>query len=254
MKSQVVRNVIGVGLVAGLFAAGCVCTKAAEDEWVSLFNGKDLTGWHLACQPQDKDKAFWTVEDGAILCNTAGNRQHNYMWLMSDREFSDFELRLKFQSYSDSPGNSGLQFRSRYDTTNRNGWLNGPQIDIHSPKSMSWRTGLIYDETSGENRWIFPSLRDSGMPKEYEPKEHLFKYAGDDDGWNELVLICNGMQVKTIVNGIVRADWDGTGVLDNEKHTKHNVGRTGHFALQLHSGDDLRIRFKDIRIKELPSK
>ena len=249
------KNVLGcaagIGLAACLFAAGCVCAGTAKDEWTSLFNGKDLAGWHVECQPQDQDKTFWTVEDGAIQCNTAGDRKHNYMWLMSDREFGDFELRLKFQAYSDSPGNSGIQFRSRYDRTARGGWLNGPQVDIHPPKSMSWRTGLIYDETSGENRWVFPSLRDSGMPKEHAPQEHVFKYLEDGDGWNDLTLTCQGMRVKTIVNGIVRADWDGAGVLDNEKHTKHNVGRSGHFALQLHSGDDLRIRFKDIRIKEM---
>jgi hypothetical protein len=59
------------------------------------------------------------------------------------------------------------------------------------------------------------------------------------------------MQIKTIVNGIVRADWDATGVLDSELHRKHNVGQKGHFALQLHNGDELRIKFKDIEIKEI---
>jgi len=191
---------------------------------------------------------FWTVEDGAILCNSIGKKDHGYVWLMTDREFQDFELRLKFQAYSDSPGNSGLQFRSRYDTTDSNGWLNGPQVDIHPPKPMSWRTGLIYDETRGSQRWVVPSLKGSGMPSEYEPKEHIMKYA--EDGWNEMTLICKGMQIKTIVNGIVRVDWDASGTLDSESHRKHNVGRKGHFALQLHSGDELRIKFKDIEIRE----
>jgi hypothetical protein len=39
--------------------------------------------------------------------------------------------------------------------------------------------------------------------------------------------------------------------LDNAAHVKHKVGRVGHFALQLHSGDELRIRFKDIVIRPL---
>ena len=239
--------------VMGCCAALCLAARGQDgDGWESLFNGKDLTGWTVACKPQDQDKTFWRVDDGTILCDTAGVKDHQYMWLLSDREFEDFELRLKFQAYPDSSGNSGLQFRSRYDrASGGGGWLNGPQVDIHPPKSMSWRTGLIYDETRGENRWIFPSLPNSSMPKEHAPKEHVFKYPGDGDGWNDLTLICKGMHIKTIVNGIVRTDWDSTGVLDNEKHVKQQVGRKGHFALQLHQNDDLRIRFKDIRIREI---
>ena len=237
-------------MITGCFIVLCFAS-CNQDKWEQLFNGKDLSGWTVVCQPQDQNKGFWTVEDGAILCNSTGRKDHNYVWLMSDREFGDFELQLKFQAYSDSPGNSGLQFRSRYDTAKEGGWLNGPQVDINPPQPKPWRTGLIYDETDGENRWIYPSLPNWEMPQEYEPKEHIFKYSEDGDGWNDLTLICKGMHIKTLVNGMVRVDWDATGILDNELHLKHNVGRTGHFALQLHSGDELRMRFKDIRVKEL---
>ena len=223
--------------------------QGQDNKWEPLFNGKDLSGWHVACRTQDAGKIFWKVEDGTILCNSIGMRDHDYIWLLTDREFQDFELRLKFQAYSTSSGNSGLQFRSRFDSSDGNGWLNGPQVDIHPPKSMSWRTGLIYDETKGEQRWIFPSLKDWNISNEYAPKEYIMKYA--EDGWNELTLICKGMKIKTIVNGIVRTDWDASGVLDNETHRKHNVGRKGHFALQLHSGDELLIRYKDIEIREI---
>ena len=236
-------------LVGVCFAFG---TQTQGAEWESLFNGKDLAGWSVMCPPQDAGKKFWTVQDGAILCDSMGRKDHAYNWLVTDREFQNFEFRLKFQVFSDSPGNSGLQFRSRYDKNLKNsGWLNGPQVDIHPLKSMPWRTGLIYDETDGENRWIFPSLPNWEMPTKFEPKEHIMKYAEDGDAWNDLTLICNGMKIKTIVNGIVRTDWDASGVLDNELHRKHNVGQKGHFALQLHQDDELRIKFKDIQIREI---
>lgn len=246
-------------LIAILLSGLCFAAENPEREngYESLFNGEDLSGWTVMCHPQDDGKEFWSIEDGAILCDSIGRKDHDYVWLVSDREFEDFELHLKFLAYSDSPGNSGLQFRSRYDKDA--GWLNGPQVDIHPPKSMSWRTGLIYDETRGENRWVFPDLKDSGMPERYKPAEHVMKYAEDDsnddsdnnaDDWNELIVICKGMQIKTVVNGIVRVDWDATGVFDNELHRKHDVGQKGRFALQLHSGDELRIKFKDIRVKE----
>ncbi len=59
---------------------------------------------------------------------------------------------MKFQVYRDCPGNSGVQFRSRYDETENGGWLDGPQVDIHAPLPMAWRTGLIYDETREKRR------------------------------------------------------------------------------------------------------
>jgi hypothetical protein len=124
-------------------------------------------------------------------------------------------------------------------------------VDIHPPAAMSWRTGFIYDETREENRWIFPSLKDWNMDPKFKPTRHVFKYAGDGDGWNDLVLICQGTRIKTILNSVVVTDWDGAGVLDNAAHVKHNVGRVGHFGLQLHSGDELRIRFKGISVREL---
>ncbi len=140
-----------------------------------------------------------------------GRKDHNYVWLLTEREFADFELRLKFQAYRDSPGNSGLQFRSRFDAAANGGWLDGPQVDIHPPESMSWRTGLIYDETREEKRWISPSLKNATMDPRFQPASYVFKYADDGDGWNDLVLLCRGTHVKTILNGVVRTDWDVPG-------------------------------------------
>ncbi|HLP77630.1 MAG TPA: DUF1080 domain-containing protein [Candidatus Paceibacterota bacterium] len=234
-----------------LAITSCRTDPANQSAWTPLFNGKDFSGWTIKCQPQDQGKVFWTVADGAIACDSMNRKDHNYVWLMTEQEFGDFELRLKFQAYKDSPGNSGLQFRSRFDATANGGWLDGPQVDIHPPAAMPWRTGLIYDETREEKRWIFPSLKNAIMDPKFKPAHHVFKYADDGDGWNDLTIICQGTHVKTIVNGVVRTDWDGTGVLDNAAHAKHNVGRVGCFALQLHTGDQLRIRFKDIQIREL---
>ena len=226
-------------------------TAQDKAEWTALFNGKDLSGWVIKCQAKDQGKSFWKVEGGTILCDSIGKPDHNYVWLMTEKEFGDFELKLKFQAYRDSPGNTGVQFRSRYDEAAKGGWLDGPQVDIHPPESMSWRTGLIYDETRGEQRWVSPSLKNATMDPKFKPDRHTFKYSDEGDGWNDLTIICRGTQVKVIVNGIVRTDWDGAGVLDNDAHRQRKVGLSGHFALQLHSGDQLRIRYKDLLVRNL---
>jgi len=224
-----------------LFAAAVV-----EAQWVCLFNGKDLAGWTVKCTPQDKGKEFWKVVDGAIVCDSMGRKDHDYVWLMTDREFGDFELRVKFLAYRDSPGNSGIQVRSRYDESA--GWLDGPQVDIHPP--APWRTGLIYDETRGERRWIHPSLKSAAMDPSHAPKQWKFHYA--EDGWNELTILCRGLRIRTTLNGFLISDYDGTGLLDNEAHRTRNVGLRGHIALQLHRRDELRIRFKEIEIRNVP--
>lgn len=244
-------------LTALLFCLSPVLFAAAGENggWEQLFNGKDLSGWRVECKPADKSKVFWTVEGGTILCNSIGRKDHDYVWLLCDREYSDFELRLKFQAYPESQGNSGLQFRSRYDATLDNGgWMNGPQVDIQTySKNNPWRTGLIYDETHEVKRWIYPSLPDWKMEDKYKPEKYIMKYAGDKDGdgWNELILICKGMHITAIVNGIVRTDWDATGMLDTEAHKKRNVGQSGQFAFQLHKGNQLKIRFKDIEVRKI---
>jgi hypothetical protein len=238
-------------LLLAFHTTSCQTNPGGKPGWISLFNGTDLSGWTVKCQPQDQGKVFWTVADGSIVCDSIGRKDHNYVWLLTEKEFTDFELRLQFQAFKESSGNSGLQFRSRFDDAANGGWLDGPQVDIHPPGSMSWRTGLIYDETREEKRWISPSLKNATMEARFKPASYVFKYAGDGDGWNDLILICRGNHVQTILNGVVRTDWDGTGVLDNASHVRRNVGRTGHFALQLHAGDELRIRFREIRIKTL---
>ena len=251
-----------VGLTAILLTAllsGCVeqvnNSQADEDRWKSLFNGKDLTGWEVKCVSQDRSKVFWKASNGAIECNSLGRPEHDYVWLMTEKEYSNFRLRLKFQVFRFSKGNSGVQFRSRYDDSGsapNGGWLNGPQVDIHPP--MPLRTGLIYDETQGVRRWIHPSLENSQIVVEKAPQaahETELKYADNaPDAWNTLDLICDGMKIETFINGRNISDFDAAGILDDELHNTHNVGTKGKIALQLHTKDELYIRFKDVEIFE----
>jgi hypothetical protein len=64
-------------------------------------------------------------------------------------------------------------------------------------------------------------------------------------------IVCQGTKIKTVINGVTVADYDGAGRLDDETHRADNVGMKGHIALQIHSGRHLLIRFKDIELREL---
>jgi hypothetical protein len=226
-----------------------------NDQWESLFNGEDLEGWTVKCLASDQGKMYWDVKDGCITCNSKRDGDHNYVWLATEREFTDFHLKLKFQVFRESDGNSGVQFRSSYDisdSANYGGWLNGPQVDLHGP--APFRTGLIYDETEGVRRWIHPSLPDWRIEPQQAPETALlttlFYYEDDMEAWNSMEIICKGMVVETLVNGNPVTIFNGEGILNDEVHGLQGSGETGCIAFQLHMNDKLKIRFKDIYIKE----
>lgn len=224
--------------------------------WRDLYNGKTLDGWVVECVPEDRAKEYWHAKEGYIECNSMGDKNHDYVWLATEKEYDDFHLRLKFQVFRESKGNSGVQFRSRYDDSGdapRGGWLNGPQVDIHGPNAF--RTGLIYDETDKVKRWIHPSLPDWRIDIDQAPKParstSLVYGDSEPDAWNSMEIICEGMQVTTFVNGIRITSFNAEGILNDMAHQEAAVGSAGHFALQLHSSDELKIRFKDIKLKKL---
>ena len=63
--------------------------------------------------------------------------------------------------------------------------------------------------------------------------------------------MAKGLKIQAWLNEIQVTDYDGTGELDDAVHQQHNVGRKGVIALQIHIHDELKIRFKDLYIKDL---
>lgn len=228
---------------------------SANHSWRSLFDGESLEEWEVKCIEKDKNNKFWTVNEGSILCNSMGSKDHNYIWLQNKEEFSDFELRLKFQASRIQLGNAGVQVRSRYDAHAEVeegviGWLDGPQVDIDP--NNPWRNGFIYDETRETRRWIHPSLPDWVISEsKHAPEKVNFYWEDEESAWNDISIICRGTRIITVVNNIVVSDYDGKGVLDDEAHKKYGVGTQGRIALQLHKNSQNHIRFKDIEIRPL---
>ncbi len=233
--------------IASAIIVAALPAQAAQ--WTSLFNGKNLDGWAVKCRADDKDKTgYWKVIDGTITAQTVPGDKHNYIWLLTKREYADFDLRLKVQTYGRTTGNSGIQVRSRYDDQSH--WLDGPQIDINPPGP--WRNGFIYDETREAGVWLWPDVGGPANAKpEHAPAGWKWQHADDKDRWNDVLIICRGTKIKSVINGVTIADYDGAGRLDDDAHRRHQVGMRGHIGLQIHPGDELLIRFKDIEIREM---
>src|SRR5947208_17130280 len=76
--------------------------KDVPEGFEKLFNGKDLSGWKVN-EGGKLDK--WGAQDGLLFTKGGGGG-----WLMTEKEYTDFELRLEFKV--PERGNSGVALRS----------------------------------------------------------------------------------------------------------------------------------------------
>lgn len=77
-------------------------------EPVSLFNGKDLSGWRLMNPKSDNG---WSVADGVLMNRVEKGKHHGN--LRTDAEFEDFNLKLEVRTMPGS--NSGIYLRGIYE-------------------------------------------------------------------------------------------------------------------------------------------
>lgn len=157
----------------------------------------------------------WYVEKNNIVCESGPDKGYGY--LATEDDYKDFILRLEFKQ--EANGNSGVFFRSSIQGTKISGW----QVEV-APKGND--TGGIY-ESHGRG-WLYQ------IPEE---KEHIFK-SGE---WNNLVIQVKGDRVMTWLNNEMMTD------LKDEKIGKAN----GKIALQIHDGGGIKVRWRNIFIKEL---
>jgi hypothetical protein len=249
MPSAKIKLPLASLLLALSLSVGGALKAETDPGWIRLFDGRTLDGWFVKCRPEDEPlRDAWRVEQGAITARIGKGQRHNYIWLLTEREFDNFELRLKVQTFARVKGNSGVQVRSRYDDATH--WLDGPQVDIHP--AGPWRCGFIYDETREVKAWLWPDVGAPANAKAHHaPPGWHWHQADTADVWNDVRIICRGPHIKTIINGVTVADYDGTGRLDDAAHRAHRVGMKGHLALQIHPGTEMLVRFKDLRLRPL---
>ena len=104
------------------------------DEWVSLFDGKTLTGWKASEHP-----ATFSVSEGAIVVQ--GDRAHLfYEGEVNKHNFKNFELKLTVMTFPSA--NSGIFIHTTYQ---EEGWPSkGYEIQVNNTQSDWRRTASIY--------------------------------------------------------------------------------------------------------------
>lgn len=172
-----------------------------KTDWIQLFDGQTFGGWAVL-QP---DGATWRIENGELVAENGNG------YLVTEREFENFELRTYIQSSPRANGGIFCRWKSLVPKDR------GFEVQIEDIPDSNNPTGSIYDR-----------VRANEMP--FTPGE-----------WTPLQIILQGPRCVVVLNGTKVAETDALDVI-----------RAGHIALQMHRANSW-IRFKDIRLRELPA-
>ncbi|QQS44758.1 MAG: DUF1080 domain-containing protein [Acidobacteriota bacterium] len=120
----------------------------ASEKWISLFNGRDLTGWTVS------GPARWSVENGLIV----GFDGDGY--LISDRDFSDFEFQVFIRTSKRANGGIFTRWQSEKER--------GYEAQIYNVNEATNPTGSIYglvpavDPESRDGEWFLMQIISRG--------------------------------------------------------------------------------------------
>jgi hypothetical protein len=157
----------------------------------------------------------WTVEGGEILGEAVTKA---YGYLATEKTYKNFEMRGKFKA--EGTGNSGIFYHSTIDGVN----ITGVQVEV-DPRPNG-HTGGLY-ESGGRNWLVWPN---PAGEKAMKPGE-----------WNDVQFSVRGNHIVTWVNGVQALDY-------TDPAPKYS---DGVIALQLHSGGEGKMRFKDLHVRPL---
>ncbi|NOZ40019.1 MAG: DUF1080 domain-containing protein [Planctomycetes bacterium] len=189
----------------------------------SLFNGKDLTGWHVDV-PNPKGKKTFIVRDGLLV--SLGKPQGH---LITDAVFQDYRLEVEYR-FAGEPGNCGVLVHA---STPR-------ALYKMFPKSIEVQ---MHHENAGDFWCIVEDIEVPDMEKRRGPRENWGIVKGKGrrilnltDGsekplgdWNNMVIECFGNDVKVWVNG------------DLVNHGTNCTASSGQIALQA-EGSEVEFR------------
>ncbi len=157
----------------------------------------------------------WYVEDKLLVCESGPDKEYGY--LGTEKTFKNFELTLEFKQ--EANGNSGVFFHSSIDGTKITGW----QVEVAPPGHS---TGGIYE--SYKRGWLIKP----------EPEKDKALKMGD---WNKMKIVVQNNVITSYLNGtqMITLDDSAIGSID------------GIIALQIHSGGGIKVKWRNIKVKEL---
>ncbi len=204
--------------VCTLMMVAMVATLAMNaQEWVELFNGKNLKGWTKL-----DGTAEYRVENGEVIGTSKTGTPNTFM--ATKKVYGDFIL--EYEMKMDRGLNSGVQFRSvalQPDGTER---VNGYQVECDDHDDRPWAGG-IYEEAS--RGWLYPMS--------YNPSVAKINRRGE---WNQMRVEAVGSTIRTYINGV------------NFANLVDDARKEGFIALQVHGiGNAGELNGKEIRWRNI---
>lgn len=189
---------------------------------ITLFNGKDLSGWKafvpdLAKEGKDP-LSVWSVADGVLRC---AGRPIGYV--QTEARYDNYVLELKWRfDPAKGEGNSGVLLRTIGD-------------DVVWPKSME---AQLQSKNAGDF-WNIGEYKATVDPKRTDGR-HTVKLRPTNEKplgeWNQYRIVVNGGTIELWVNGLLQ------NVATNVEESK------GRIALQ---SEGAYIEFKDVVLHEI---
>lgn len=193
----------------------CLTSVSFASEIVSLFNGKDLTGW--------KGDGY-VVTDSTITCTPSGKN------LITEKTYTNYVFSFEFKL--PPGGNNGIALHYPGDG---NPAYTGIEVQV-------------LDDTAEKYKNLKPYQFHGGLYTLKEAKQGYLKPIGE---WNKETITVNGDKITVTLNGVIinEANLNELAL----KHPKHAgvKRRLGHIGFCGH-GD--AVAFRKITIVELPSK
>jgi hypothetical protein len=207
------RTRLAASVLAVVPAVALAVGSTVPEGFTPIFNGKDLTGWHVSQTNHHGKSSGWSVKDGVLLATQ--DRPGNGGILLTDKRYRDFEVSLEVNP--DWGCDGGLFLRS-----NEAGDAYQVMLDYLEGGSV----GGIYGE----------GLKDVKGVSTPEYTKHWKK--GE---WNHVRARIEGdvPRIQVWLNGTPLVDWK-----DVANHAKDGA-TDGMIALQMHFSNEKTPRWKE---------
>lgn len=209
-----------------------VVEETPKEEWIKLFDGKSLSGWHK--YNDGAPGKSWKVENEELIFDPTLEDGGD---IVTDEEYDNFHLKYEWKISQN--GNSGLIFFIHESPEIERTYQTGPEMQVldndghPDAKIISHRAGDLYDLI--------------------ESSEEIVKPVGE---WNQAEIIADNGKLTLVLNGVNvvettmwTPEWEAM-VADSKFKDMEGWGtyKKGKIGLQDH-GD--QVHFRNILIKKL---
>jgi hypothetical protein len=219
---MITKLILSISLVIIAFCIlGCSGEQKIDvNTSVKLFDGKTFTGW-------EGDLNWFRIEDGAIVAGSLEKEIPYNLFLCTNEEFADFELKIEAKLVGKGD-NAGIQFRSRRIPGKTE--VSGYQADMGGEIgewAMVW--GSLYDES--RRRKMLVTANEEEVLEIYRPKD-----------WNEIVISCHNNHIQIWLNDYKTVDYT---------EEDESIEKKGIIGLQIHAGAPAEAWYRNITLRKL---